>query len=151
MYVGYMDTILGLLKIKASNKYLLEVILIKHRDEKENKNIIVEKTISELQEYFEGKRKIFDIKIKLEGTLFQRKVLEELYKVPYGEKISYKGLAIKAGSPKACRAVGTIVSKNKLLIIVPCHRVLNTGKGLGGFSSGGLENKKKLLKLENII
>lgn len=151
MFIGYYESPFGVLKIMADDSYLLEVDLVYEKTQKENKNSIVEKCIKQLEEYFECKRKSFDIKYKLTGTEFQNKVWEELSKVPYGTKISYKELAIKINNPGAVRAVGTAVGKNKILIIIPCHRVLNTGKGLGGFSAGGLTNKKKLLKLEDML
>lgn len=151
MFISYYESPLGILKIVSDDNYLLEVDLVQKKTSKENKNNIVEKTIRELDEYFNGKRKSFDIKYKLTGTTFQNMVWESLSKVPYGTKISYKDLAVKINNPNAVRAVGTAVGKNKLLIIIPCHRVLNTGSGLGGFSAGGLTNKKKLLKLEGMI
>jgi len=151
MFISYYESPLGVLKIVSDDNYLLEVSLVQEKCIKENKNIIVEKCLNQLDEYFEGKRKTFDIEYKLIGTKFQKQVWSELSKVPYGTKISYKDLAIKINNPKAVRAVGTAVGKNKILIIIPCHRVLNSGTGLGGFSAGGLVNKKKLLKLEDML
>lgn len=151
MFISYYESPLGVLKIVSDDNYLLEVSLVQEKCIKENKNIIVERCLNQLDEYFEGKRKTFDIEYKLIGTKFQKQVWSELSKVPYGTKISYKDLAIKINNPKAVRAVGTAVGKNKILIIIPCHRVLNSGTGLGGFSAGGLVNKKKLLKLEDML
>lgn len=102
----------------------------------------------ELMEYFEGKRKVFEIPLEVEGTEFQKKVWTEMAKIPFGEKISYGELAEKSGSPKGARAVGLACNKNKIPIIIPCHRVVGKNGNLTGFA-GGLDIKAQLLKLEN--
>lgn len=107
----------------------------------------IKKAYIELKEYFEGGRKVFDIPIKLNGTDFQKKVWEELLKIPYGETKSYLDIAKSIGNPKACRAVGMANNKNKIIIIVPCHRVIGSNKKLVGYA-GGLDVKEKLLNLE---
>lgn len=100
----------------------------------------------QLCEYFKGKRKEFDVVFELEGTEFQKKVLKELLKVPYGSTITYKDLAERIGKPGSSRAVGNVMAKNRIPIIIPCHRVISKN-GLGGFG-GGLSWKKFLLELE---
>lgn len=107
----------------------------------------IKKAYIELKEYFEGGREVFDIPIKLNGTDFQKKVWEELLKIPYGETKSYLDIAKSIGNPKACRAVGMANNKNKIIIIVPCHRVIGSNKKLVGYA-GGLDVKEKLLNLE---
>ena len=107
----------------------------------------IKKAYIELKEYFEGGRKVFDIPIKLNGTDFQKKVWEELLKIQYGETKSYLDIAKSIGNPKACRAVGMANNKNKIIIIVPCHRVIGSNKKLVGYA-GGLDVKEKLLNLE---
>ena len=102
----------------------------------------------ELMEYFEGKRKVFEIPLEVEGTEFQKKVWTEMAKIPFGAKISYGELAEKSGSPKGARAVGLACNKNKIPIIIPCHRVVGKNGNLTGFA-GGLDIKAQLLKLEN--
>lgn len=102
----------------------------------------------ELMEYFEGKRKVFEIPLEVEGTEFQKKVWTEMAKIPFGEKISYGELAEKSGCPKGARAVGLACNKNKIPIIIPCHRVVGKNGNLTGFA-GGLDIKAQLLKLEN--
>ena len=101
----------------------------------------------ELKEYFEGKRKVFNIQIELKGTDFQKKVWEELLKIPYGETRSYLDIAKSIGNPKASRAVGMANNRNKIIIVVPCHRVIGSNKKLVGYA-GGLDIKEKLLNLE---
>ena len=104
----------------------------------------------QLADYFDGVPVRFSAKLDLrELSPFAQKVLRELAKVPYGKTISYGELAKRAGSPKAGRAVGNIVAKNPLPIIVPCHRVIASDGGLGGFSGpGGLKLKRQLLLME---
>lgn len=101
----------------------------------------------QLNEYFEGGRKDFDIPINLEGTPFQIKVWEELKKIPYGKTMSYQELAEKVGSPDGARAVGMACNKNPISIVIPCHRVIGKTGNLTGYASG-LDLKSKLLNLE---
>lgn len=108
---------------------------------------ILTQTELQLNEYFNGKRKSFDIELDPEGTDFQKKVWNELQKIPYGETISYQELATRCGSKNYSRAVGSANGKNPLPIIIPCHRVINKSGKLGGYA-GGLELKRKLLELE---
>lgn len=103
----------------------------------------------ELNEYFQGKRKKFDIPFKIKGTKFQKVIWETMCNIPYGETISYGELSELAGYKKAYRAVGSACGNNPIAIIVPCHRVLASNKKIGGFG-GGLENKRILLKIEGI-
>jgi len=101
----------------------------------------------QLLEYLEGTRKYFDLPLDIRGTEFQKVVWKELVKIPYGETISYKDMAVAIKKSKASRAVGTANGKNPLCIIIPCHRVIASDGSLGGYS-GGLSIKMKLLKLE---
>jgi len=100
-----------------------------------------------LAEYFDGKRRRFDLPVDLYGTPFQLRVWRELKKIPYGEVRSYKELARAIGSPKAVRAVGGANNKNPVPILVPCHRVIGSNGSLVGYG-GGLSIKEYLLKLE---
>lgn len=105
----------------------------------------------QLHEYFSGERREFDIPIVfLGGTPFQRKVWEELQKIPYGEVRSYKEIAQAIGMPKAVRAVGGANNQNPIPIIVPCHRVIGSNGALVGYS-GGLDKKEFLLKHEGYL
>ncbi len=103
----------------------------------------------ELSAYFKGEPVAFTQKLDLRGTDFQKAVWRELMKIPYGNVRSYKWLAAKVGNPNAARAVGNALNGNKVPIIVPCHRIIESSGGLGGFG-GGLEFKKKLLRLEGV-
>ncbi len=103
----------------------------------------------QLKEYFNGKRKSFDLPILLQGTLFRLKVYEELLKIPYGKTLSYKQIAKNLNKENAARAVGGAVHNNPIAIIVPCHRVIGSDNSLTGFA-GGLNLKRKLLEIEEI-
>ncbi|HOP50214.1 MAG TPA: methylated-DNA--[protein]-cysteine S-methyltransferase [Ignavibacteriales bacterium] len=112
-------------------------------------NDFEKKVYDELFEYLEGQRKNFTIPIEIKGTNFQKKVYNELLKIPYGEVVSYQDIAIKLGDKKYSRAVGNALNKNKLPIIIPCHRVINKNRNLGGYA-GGIELKKYLLTIEKV-
>ena len=103
--------------------------------------------IRQLQAYFSGELKHFDLPLAPEGTEFQLRVWNSLRTIPYGETISYAQLAQKIGNPQAVRAVGLANGSNPIPIIVPCHRVIGSDGSLTGFG-GGLANKQKLLALE---
>jgi methylated-DNA-[protein]-cysteine S-methyltransferase len=104
--------------------------------------------IRQLEVYFDGKLKVFDLPLVLDGTEFQLRVWNNLRKIPYGETISYGQLAKRIGSPDAARAVGLANGSNPIPIIIPCHRVIGSNGDLTGFG-GGLPLKKKLLALES--
>ena len=105
----------------------------------------------ELDEYFEGKRQQFDLPLDVALLAdFNRLVLRELARVPYGEVVTYGELASRAARPRAARAVGTVMNRNPLPIVLPCHRVIGANGKLVGYG-GGLDRKEKLLKLEGAI
>ena len=103
----------------------------------------------ELEEYFEGGRREFDVPLdwSLTGSTFRRRVLERTAKIPYGATASYRDVASAAGNERAVRAAGTALGANPIPIVVPCHRVLRSGGALGGYG-GGLDAKRFLLDLE---
>jgi len=105
----------------------------------------------ELDEYFEGRRRDFDLEVDLSPLpAFQRDVLEELVRVPYGNVDTYGGLAGRIGRPRAARAVGGALNRNPIPIVVPCHRIVGASGNLVGYA-GGLERKRALLGLEGAI
>jgi AraC family transcriptional regulator of adaptative response/methylated-DNA-[protein]-cysteine methyltransferase len=101
----------------------------------------------ELREYFQGTRREFAVPLVFPGTPFQKKVWDELLKIPYGTTTSYERIAQRIGSPGAVRAVGTANGMNRIAIVIPCHRVVNKNGELGGYG-GGLRRKQALLSLE---
>ncbi|MBC7713424.1 MAG: methylated-DNA--[protein]-cysteine S-methyltransferase [Rhizobacter sp.] len=110
---------------------------------------ILKKAQKEVTEYLSGERVDFNLPLDLEGTDFQKKVWAELLRIPYGKTRSYKDIAKKLKDENASRAVGTANGKNPVSLIVPCHRVINTGGSLGGYA-GGLHIKTHLLNLEKL-
>jgi len=105
-------------------------------------------TMEQLNEYFQGQRKVFDVPLLLVGTDFQKSVWQELIKIPYGRTESYMSLAVKLGNPTAVRAVAAANGANAISIIIPCHRIVGSHGELVGYA-GGLRAKSRLLELEN--
>jgi methylated-DNA-[protein]-cysteine S-methyltransferase len=155
MYYCYFESPLG--KLLLTGNKLLESLHFpigktKVEPEKDwiyNEKIFL-KAIDQLDAYFKGELTKFDIELNIQGTDFQKKVWQELVKIPYGETLSYGELAKRIGNPKASRAVGMANGKNPISIIVPCHRVIGKNGSLTGFG-GGLDAKKTLLDLEKRI
>ncbi len=114
----------------------------------EKKDNILKETEKQLGEYFTGKRKIFDIPLEFSGTDFQNQAWKSLLTIPFGKTVSYAEQAQEIKNPKAVRAIGSANGKNKICIVVPCHRVIGKNGSLTGFTAG-LYMKKKLLELEN--
>ena len=116
----------------------------------EEKSGITEEAIAQLSQYFKGERKRFDLPLLLVGSVFQKKVWNELLRIPFGTTVSYAALSRKLGNEAAIRAVASANGANALSIIVPCHRILGSDGSLTGYA-GGLEIKRKLLRLENAL
>jgi methylated-DNA-[protein]-cysteine S-methyltransferase len=103
---------------------------------------------SQLAEYFDGRRRDFDVPLGLAGNEFELRVWDALCRIPYGETVSYGEIARSIGAPSAARAVGLANGRNPIAVIVPCHRVIGADGGLTGYG-GGLERKRLLLDLES--
>lgn len=155
-YIKYVDFKLGKIGIVEENGKIVKIVIINKNDEN-NKNVddfiekdtkLLVKAKNELEEYFEGKRKEFDLPLKQEGTEFQKKVWNALSKIPYGETRTYKEIAKMIGNEKASRAVGMSNNKNNIPIIIPCHRVIGSNGKLVGYALG-LDMKQYLLDLES--
>jgi methylated-DNA-[protein]-cysteine S-methyltransferase len=101
----------------------------------------------ELDEYFEGRRQVFDLALDLRAVGFQAAVLRELARVPFGQTDTYGHLAAKVGRPRAARAVGMVMNRNPIPIVLPCHRIVGANGSLTGYA-GGLDIKRALLELE---
>lgn len=115
---------------------------------KEQDNKVIDLTKKQLNDYFNGKRTDFDIPLLFVGSDFQKRVWNELLKIPFGKTESYLSLSRKLGDEKAIRAVASANGANAISIIVPCHRIIGSNHELTGYA-GGLEAKKKLLQLES--
>jgi methylated-DNA-[protein]-cysteine S-methyltransferase len=153
MYYCYLATPIGELLLAGDNDALCLVSFPEGsmRRDPEDDWIYNEKPFAlarqQLTEYFDGKRREFDLPLRLNGTEFQLSVLEALQNIPYGETMSYSDIAQRIGRPKAVRAVGAANGRNPIPIIVPCHRVIGSHGDLTGFG-GGLDTKEALLRLE---
>lgn len=150
METVFIQTPLGIAKIEG-NENGISVVSVTQEGElssKIPKNL--KQAVTQLNEYFEGKRKEFTFLINPQGTEFQQKVWQELLNIPFGKTMSYLDLSKKLGDVKAIRAVASANGKNPLWIVVPCHRVIGTDGSLTGYA-GGLWRKKWLLEHENPI
>jgi methylated-DNA-[protein]-cysteine S-methyltransferase len=111
----------------------------------------VERVIRELDEYFDGKRRAFDLETDLSPVpAFQQQALRELARVPFGQVTTYGALAAKIGKPRAARAIGGAMNRNPIPIVLPCHRVVGSDGKLVGYA-GGLDRKEQLLRLEGAL
>lgn len=145
---AYIQTPLGITKIVGNENGISEICI---ENEGEITAIIpkeLKEAVSQLQEYFDGKRTCFTLKLNPKGTEFQQKVWAELQNIPFGKTISYLDLAKKLGNPKVIRAAAAANGKNPLWIVISCHRVIGSNGSLIGYA-GGLWRKKWLLELEN--
>ncbi|MDI9365131.1 MAG: methylated-DNA--[protein]-cysteine S-methyltransferase [Flavobacterium sp.] len=151
IYYTYYESPVGLLKIGGTDSYINELSFVDNRQQishgEPGISDVIHYCTEQLIEFFQGRRRSFDIPIHQEGTEFQTRVWNELLAINFGKTISYLDLAKKLGDPKCTRAVATTNGKNNIAIIVPCHRVIGTDKSLTGYS-GGLWRKKWLLQHE---
>ena len=148
----FLASSIGPIELIANSSALIEIRLKTNRDSiksrKNSKNKILSQARRELRDYLDGKLSIFKVPVLLTGTNFQLAVWERLTQIPYGEKLSYSALAESIGHIGAARAVGLANGRNKLPIIVPCHRVICADGKSGGYL-GGAEIKNYLIELEN--
>lgn len=151
MFKCYYDSPIGILKIESDGEGIISNELVLQKEQNALPDHLCMKMIAWLEAYFCGSYEPCTVPMKLNGTEFQKKVLAELYKIPYGSSVTYGELAERAGVPRAYRAVGSAVGKNPFLIAIPCHRVISAN-GVGGFSAiGGVDTKKKLLHIEGVL
>lgn len=148
IYRNYLKTPIGILEIITDSEELLEINFVK-KIGVDSKDKIGNIVIEQLNEYFKGERKLFEFPFRISGTEFQKKVYRELLKIPYGELRSYKDIAEAIDNPKGARAVGNANNRNRIPIVIPCHRVIGNDGRLVGYA-GGLDIKKKLLEIEGI-
>ncbi|MEM7261834.1 MAG: methylated-DNA--[protein]-cysteine S-methyltransferase [Planctomycetota bacterium] len=150
-------TAVGSLRLEVGGGSLRRLELPRDRSESPPPNLrdarpedasVLDAVRHQLDEYFEHRRRRFELPLAPEGTEFQRRVWSELEAIPFGETISYGELATRVGNPKASRAVGAANGQNPIAIIVPCHRVIGADGRLTGFG-GGLPMKEWLLNWES--
>ncbi|APC42656.1 methylated-DNA--[protein]-cysteine S-methyltransferase [Clostridium estertheticum] len=147
--IFYYETIIGKIGIVENGIAITQMNFARKMPEGININetVLIKKANMQLQEYFSGKRKTFDLPLAPSGTEFQQKVWSSLLEIPYGKTNSYKDIAKNVGNINAARAVGMANSKNPIFILIPCHRVIGANGKLVGYA-GGLSVKEKLLEIE---
>jgi len=149
MVTAYIKTPVGIAEIKGDENGVSVISILDSEIELTKKiPAVLKESVSQLNEYFEGRRRDFTFKINPSGTAFQQKVWQELLKIPFGKTVSYMDQTKKLGDVKAIRAVASANGKNPLWIVVPCHRVVGANGSLTGYA-GGLWRKKWLLEHEN--
>lgn len=144
---AYIQSPVGILEITGSAKGIRSILFINGTAELTNVPLVLMDCANQLNEYFSGTRQQFNLRIDPVGTDFQLKVWEQLQTIPFGKTISYLDLAKLTGNEANTRAVGNANGKNKINIVVPCHRVIGSNGKLTGYG-GGLWRKEILLKLE---
>jgi methylated-DNA-[protein]-cysteine S-methyltransferase len=147
MKTAFINSPLGIIKIQGDENGISIISVLSEGELSTKIPKELQEAVSQLQEYFEGKRQDFEFKLNPKGTNFQQKVWQELLNIPYGKTMSYLDLSKKLGDVKAIRAVASANGKNPLWIVVPCHRVIGTDGSLTGYA-GGLWCKKWLLEHE---
>ncbi|MDF2519491.1 MAG: methylated-DNA--[protein]-cysteine S-methyltransferase [Clostridia bacterium] len=148
MYKAYYSSPIGSIEIVSDESSILELEFVEEMGQAHDKAPeVLKRALTQLDEYFKGKRKAFDLELKLKGTEFQKGVWQQLQKVPYGNTASYGDIAKAVGNEKASRAVGGANNKNKIAIIIPCHRIVGSKGEMTGYA-GGIWRKEWLLQHE---
>ena len=146
MEEAFVQTPLGITAIKGDSEGIVAVSVLKEDTERIPHNLT--DAVNQIQEYFAGTRRAFQLRLNLNGTDFQKSVWQELLNIPYGKTISYLELSRRLGDLKAIRAVAAANGQNPFWIVVPCHRVIGSDGSLTGYA-GGLWRKKWLLEHES--
>lgn len=149
VYSSYYKSPIGYLRILSDGSAITEIKFIDY-DGPEDPDVHTESARTQLREYFEGNRDLFQLSLNPEGTPFEQKVWKKLLDIPKGSTTSYGAIAKKIGDEHAAQAVGRANSKNPIAIIIPCHRVIGSNQNLTGYA-GGMERKEWLLKHEGAI
>ena len=157
-YLVRIDSPVGELRLVATASALIAVLWPEERDGRvrfliepvDGSNAILDRTATQLREYFEGTRRTFDVPLELRGTDFQQSVWLALAEIPFAETSTYSKQAAAVGRPRATRAVGSANGRNPLSIVLPCHRIVGADGRLAGFA-GGLDTKRWLLDHERTV
>ncbi len=148
---AYFRSPIGVIEIIGTDQGITELHFVGRKGRRKTReNPSLKEALSQIDEYFRGRRKDFSLELRLQGTEFQRKVWRELLRIPYGRTASYAEIAAAVGSPRAARAVGQANHRNPIAILVPCHRIIGRGGGLTGYG-GGLWRKRWLLAHEKKV
>ncbi|NVO09402.1 MAG: methylated-DNA--[protein]-cysteine S-methyltransferase [Bacteroidales bacterium] len=148
-YIGYLSSPIGLLEIAGDGQFITSIQFLNDAEPKQidKPNDLIQDCIKQLDEYFGGNRKVFDLPLKPTGTDFQYKVWDRISEVPFGMTSSYGLISKLLGNFKLTRAVGLANGANPIPIIIPCHRIIGSDGSLTGYA-GGLDKKKWLLNHE---
>jgi methylated-DNA-[protein]-cysteine S-methyltransferase len=150
LYSSIYKSPVGNLNIQSTDKSITSITYIDSHEtfaSTENMPQIMHQCIKQFDEYFKGVRKSFDLQLQQNGTIFQQNVWQHLASIPFGKTISYLHLSVQIGDAKAVRAVAAANGRNKIAIVVPCHRVIGSNRTLTGYA-GGLWRKQWLLEHE---
>ncbi|MDX1829552.1 MAG: methylated-DNA--[protein]-cysteine S-methyltransferase [Lutibacter sp.] len=147
---AYYKTPIGTAKIVGNEFGISSITVLDEEIETTEIPLPLKKCVQQLEEYFNGNRTVFDLKLNPQGTDFQKKVWNELLNIPYGKTRTYLEQTKKLGDIKAIRAVASANGKNPIWIIIPCHRVIGSDGSLTGYA-GGIWRKKWLLEHENPV
>ncbi|HYG17108.1 MAG TPA: methylated-DNA--[protein]-cysteine S-methyltransferase [Bacteroidia bacterium] len=148
--VTYYSSPAGIIEITGTGAGIESVLFCSNKGEDSGQSAVVEQCKIQLEEYFAGSRKTFDLPLAPNGTDFQKRVWNELLNIPYGKVVSYLDMARRLGDEKTIRAAASANGKNPIGIIIPCHRVIGANGDLTGYA-GGLDKKRLLLELEGSI
>lgn len=144
---AYYSSPIGMLEITGSEEGIASIIFAEGNNATSEIPSVLKEAYNQLDEYFKGNRKVFDLELSIEGTDFQKRVWRELVNISFGETLTYKDIAYRLGNAKAVRAVGNANGKNPVSIVIPCHRVIGSSGELTGYA-GGLDKKAWLLNHE---
>jgi len=148
MNKGYCKCKMGAVEIIEDDDVIVSLNFTDGKIKKTDDSPLIKKAVKQVEEYFAGKRKTFDLPVKVSGTPFQQRVLREVMKVGYGETASYQDIAKRIGNEKAVRAVGSANRQNNVPLIIPCHRIIGKDMSVKGYA-GKQRIKIFLLTLEN--
>jgi methylated-DNA-[protein]-cysteine S-methyltransferase len=154
-FTTYIESPLGVISLSFNSKFELTAAQFNDKEElppAENSLEIgeIENTVKQFEEYFEGKRTQFDLRLAPEGTEFQKKVWKQLQEIQFGKTLTYQQMANQLGNPKVIRAAASANGRNPISIVIPCHRVIGSDGSLTGYA-GGLHRKKWLLEHESPV
>jgi methylated-DNA-[protein]-cysteine S-methyltransferase len=149
IYKQYLQSPAGALEIQANESNIIRVFFTDENSPSDHSNPVTRNAKQQLQAYFDGQLKTFDLPLEPEGTTFQKTIWHHLQQIPFGQSLSYSDVGKIAGHSKAVRAIGVANSRNPICIIIPCHRVIGRDGRLTGYS-GGLHRKAWLLEHEQV-
>jgi methylated-DNA-[protein]-cysteine S-methyltransferase len=147
IFTGYLETPIGVLKIESSQDKIISILFSTEKKKNGRLPLVMKDCLKQLKEYFYQDRKDFSLPLDLSGTPLQVEVWQELLKTPFGKTSSYSELAEKVGGKNMARAVASACAHNKLLFVIPCHRIIGVNGNVSGYS-GGSAHKKWLLEFE---